>query len=340
MRRDLGQHGLIADMQHLPLADGCIDAVVANNVIEHLYDPLAGLVEIRRVLSNDGRVFALLPLDALDSRHELPAHHWKIDADGITPAFAAAGFDIARIDIVDLYELGVRGAFPSCHGMVALVEAGRARSVALTHVEPARAVCHKQSELSGRLLPAVRERVRFEQLANRRVVAIEPEPSDEHEFAHYGAHVMRAGATPWALDDRSIDAVYAFLTVRPSEADAVLAEARRVLTPGGRVVMAFRNRESLQYQARVRSYYGAACDLDSLGLDTLAELAADTPHDAEFVTHAWMTGLGAGFSHSAVVSTNLSIDDLPGWSGPEYPAEFWRWLSGSAGRFLILSADR
>jgi SAM-dependent methyltransferase len=340
MRRDLGQHGLVADMQQLPLADGCIDAVVANNVIEHLYDPLAGLVEIRRVLSQDGRVFALLPLDALDSRHELPAHHWKIDADGITPAFAAAGFDITRIDIVDLYELGVQGAFPSCHGLIAFVEARRVEAVVTTRVEPVRATFRKQINLSGRLLPAVRESVRFEQLSNRCVVAIEPETADEQEFVHYGARVVRAGAIPWALQDHSVDLVYAFLTVAPSVAEQVVAETRRVLAPGGRVVMAFRNREGLQYRAGVRSYYGGACDLESLGLDTLSSLAAGARKDDEFVTRAWLAGLGGGFRTSTIRCTNLAVEDLRGWSGPEYPSDFWRWLTGTAGRFLVLEADR
>lgn len=340
LRRDLGQYGVIADMQHLPLVDESIDAVVANNVIEHLYDPLAGLTEIRRVLSDDGRVFALVPLDALDSRHELPAHHWKINADGIAPAFEAAGFEVARIDIIDLYALGVRGAFPSCHGLAAMVEARGASGANVVQVTPVRAAVGKQSEVAGRLLPAIRERVGFEQLLNRRVVAIEPEPSDEREFAHYGAQVIRAGATPWALDDRSIDIVYAFLTVRPSDAEMVLAEARRVLAPGGRVVMVFRNREGLQYQAKVRSFYGGALGLASLGLDTVASLVADAKQDADFVTHAWVSRLGDRFSHSVTTCTNLSVDDLPAWSGPKYPADFWRWLSGTAGRFLVFCAVR
>ena len=340
VRRDLGQHGVIADMQHLPLLDDCIDAVVANNVIEHLYDPLAGLIEIRRVLSKNGSVFALMPLDALDSRHELPAHHWKINADGITPAFEAAGLDVARIDIIDLYALGVRGAFPSCHGLAAMVEARRSSVADVAQVAPVRVALGKQSEVAGRLLPAIRECVRFEQLSNRRVVAIEPEPSDEREFAHYGAHVIRAGATPWLLDARSIDIVYAFLTVQPSAAEDVLAEAHRVLSPGGRVVMVFRNREGLQYQAKVRSYYGGALDLASLGLDSVANLVAGAKQDADFVTHAWVSRLGDRFSHSVTACTNLLVDDLPGWSGPEYPAEFWRWLSGTAGRFLIFCAVR
>lgn len=340
IRHDLNQHAVLADMQHLPLADGSVDTVVANNVIEHLYDPLAGLKEVRRVLRDEGRIFALVPLDALNSRHELPAHHWKINADAITPAFAEAGLEVARVEVLDLYALGVRGAFPSCQGLAAMVEARRSPAPQGAQATPHHPTVRKQNELAGRLLPAIRERVRFEQLSNRRVVAIDPERSDEEEFEHYGAHVMRAGGLPWAAEDGSVDVVYGFLTVRSSSAAAVLAEAQRVLAPGGRVVIAFRNRDSLQYLAKVRSHYGGAFDLASLGLDTLARTVAGANEDADFVTHAWLTELGGGFSRSTVACTNLSVDDLPDWSGPEYPAEFWRWLSGTAGRFLIFCADR
>ena len=342
LRPDLGQRGLVADMQHLPLAAGSIDSVVANNVIEHLYDPLAGLIELRRVLRHDGRVLALLPLDALDSRHELPAHHWKIDTAGIGPAFETAGYTVTRFELVDLYQLGVRGAFPSCHGMVAMVEARPATGAAVSAPLPTSPTFPVQAGISGRLLPAVREQVRFEQTANCRVVTLGADPADTREFRYYGAQLveLRAGSEPWPLQDASVDLVYAFLTVSPAFATAVMAEAHRVLVPGGRVVLVFRNRESLRYQARVRSYYGAACDLATLGLDGLAAIADGAGSDAEFVSHPWVTKLADGFRESSVTCTNLSPDDLPGGLSDEYPAPFWRWLSGTLGRFLVLRADR
>ena len=342
LRPDLGQRGLIADIQHLPLANGSIDAVIANNVIEHLYDPLAGLVELRRVLRNDGRVLALLPLDALDSGHELPAHHWKIDAAGIGPAFEAAGYAVTRFELLNLYQLGVRGAFPSCHGMVAMVEARPASGPVVAIPAPTAASVPSPVGLSGRLLPAVREEVGFERTANRRVVTLDVDPADAREFRHYGAQLVElcASAAPWPLQDGSVDLVYAFLTVSPASAAAVLAEARRVLVPGGKVVIVFHNRESLRYQARVRSYHGAACDLDVLGPDGLAAMADGAPADTAYVTQPWVMSLGDLFRDATVTCTHLSPDDLAGWSGPEYPAPFWRWLSGTLGRFLVFRADR
>ena len=79
LRADLGQCGVVADVQQLPFAPASFDSVIANNVLEHLIDPLQGLREVRRVLVPGGRLYTLIPFDALNSGHELPAHDWKLD---------------------------------------------------------------------------------------------------------------------------------------------------------------------------------------------------------------------------------------------------------------------
>ncbi|HEX7745791.1 MAG TPA: class I SAM-dependent methyltransferase [Micromonosporaceae bacterium] len=45
-----------AVLPHLPFADGSFDAAVANFVINHVGDPAAALVELRRVVRRSGRV--------------------------------------------------------------------------------------------------------------------------------------------------------------------------------------------------------------------------------------------------------------------------------------------
>ena len=54
LRSDLGQSGVVADVQQLPFAPASFDSVIANNVLEHLIDPLQGLSEVRRVLAPGG----------------------------------------------------------------------------------------------------------------------------------------------------------------------------------------------------------------------------------------------------------------------------------------------
>lgn len=54
----------------LPFSDGCFDAVMMNETIEHLVgSPLPALLEIRRVLKPDGRLFMTTPnVTALSNR--------------------------------------------------------------------------------------------------------------------------------------------------------------------------------------------------------------------------------------------------------------------------------
>lgn len=60
------QQGLIARVydvnQRLPLKDGYFDCVLALDILEHLFDPLVALQEIRRVLAADGYAIISLPL--------------------------------------------------------------------------------------------------------------------------------------------------------------------------------------------------------------------------------------------------------------------------------------
>jgi SAM-dependent methyltransferase/uncharacterized protein YbaR (Trm112 family) len=58
---------LIADPHALPLADGSVDAVIIDAVLEHMIDPVRVAEEIFRVLKTDGLVYA-------DSPFMVPVH--------------------------------------------------------------------------------------------------------------------------------------------------------------------------------------------------------------------------------------------------------------------------
>jgi ArsR family transcriptional regulator len=58
----------LGEMNHLPLPDSSVDCVVANMVLHHAADPLAVIIEIRRVLTGNG-----LLLIADLARHEREA---------------------------------------------------------------------------------------------------------------------------------------------------------------------------------------------------------------------------------------------------------------------------
>ncbi|MCD6074424.1 MAG: ubiE [Rhodospirillales bacterium] len=58
-------------MEHLPFADGQFDLLIANHVLEHVYDENAALQEIRRVLDPDGACILSVPqIFAWDKTYE------------------------------------------------------------------------------------------------------------------------------------------------------------------------------------------------------------------------------------------------------------------------------
>lgn len=52
---------LIDDASALPLADGSVDVAVCSEVLEHLFDPLAAVREMRRVLRGGGTMIVTVP---------------------------------------------------------------------------------------------------------------------------------------------------------------------------------------------------------------------------------------------------------------------------------------
>jgi SAM-dependent methyltransferase len=366
LRRDLAQSAVVADMHSLPFAPGSFDSVIANNVLEHSRDPLAGLREIRRVLRTGGRLFALIPLDALDSRYQLTAHLWKVDAIGIAQALAMAGYSVERLEVVDLYELGVGGAFPSCHGFVAKVEAqlrredpqaGSIREDAEARLLPGDTERRSRSSmraqlsdrsarrarLSGRLLPAIREMVRFEQWSGRQVVVLGPDnEADAAEFAHYEAHTTIVDSSSWRPDDGSIDLVYSFLGIDASRVASIASDIHRALKPGGTVVAVFRHEAGLHHLARIRAYYGDVCGLSEFGRDALLDLAEDDGgRDGDaYVSAASLDEAFQQFAARVSLGAHLTADALPDVQGLTYPPGFWVWLANAVGRFLVLKGVR
>lgn len=118
---------LAADAHKLPFLHESFDSVVANNLLEHLYDPLMALREIHRVLRPGGCLLGLIPFDALNNKHSIRSHIWKADEASVRLALEHAEFELVRLEVVNIYSLGVRGSFPSCNGLVGQFEAAKRR---------------------------------------------------------------------------------------------------------------------------------------------------------------------------------------------------------------------
>ncbi|HXG12350.1 MAG TPA: class I SAM-dependent methyltransferase [Gemmataceae bacterium] len=124
--RQRGGCAVVADMHALPFGDGQFDTVIADNALEHAYDPLAVLREVRRVLRSGGRLYALVPLDGLCSDYQIRSHLWKVDERGLREAVRLAGLKVIYLEILDYTELRYLGCFPASHNKTCLVilEAG------------------------------------------------------------------------------------------------------------------------------------------------------------------------------------------------------------------------
>jgi SAM-dependent methyltransferase len=115
-----GGVGLVADMHHLPFPNEKFDTIIADNVVEHAYDPLQTLSECCRVLRPGGRAFLIIPPDYLGPAFRNRAHFWKSDEASVAHAVELAGFRVIHCEMIRMAEIGVTGAHPSSKGVTSL----------------------------------------------------------------------------------------------------------------------------------------------------------------------------------------------------------------------------
>ena len=83
---------VVADAHHLPYADGSVQAIFCEAVLEHLYDPPQAVREMHRVLKPGGRVFAATPF--MQPYHGYPHHYQNFTLQGQETLFRRAGFQV------------------------------------------------------------------------------------------------------------------------------------------------------------------------------------------------------------------------------------------------------
>ncbi len=63
---------ITAPLDDLPFEGGCADAIVSRHSLEHMLDPIKTLMEWRRVLKREGKLYIILPdHEFLDTMHPL-----------------------------------------------------------------------------------------------------------------------------------------------------------------------------------------------------------------------------------------------------------------------------
>jgi SAM-dependent methyltransferase len=93
-----GPAHLHASTEHLPLRSGCVDAVLARDVLEHV-DDSAALAELRRVLRPGGMLLAAVPAwPSLWGPRDVAAGHLRrYRRSGLVGVVQAAGFTVREV---------------------------------------------------------------------------------------------------------------------------------------------------------------------------------------------------------------------------------------------------
>lgn len=83
---------IVADAYELPYADGAVDAVHCEAVLEHLEFPETAVREMYRVLRPEGEIFAATPF--LQAFHGYPDHYQNFTLTGHVRLFERVGFSV------------------------------------------------------------------------------------------------------------------------------------------------------------------------------------------------------------------------------------------------------
>jgi SAM-dependent methyltransferase len=88
----------------LPYADGSFDLVTGLDVVEHLDDDLAGLREMRRILTRDGRALVFVPafMFLWGVQDDISNHRRRYTLKGLKQVLGEAGFEIERASYANI----------------------------------------------------------------------------------------------------------------------------------------------------------------------------------------------------------------------------------------------
>lgn len=86
---------IVATADRLPIADGSLDAVVTESLLEHVTDPKAVAVELTRVLKPGGVVYTSIPF--ITPYHASPDDFQRLTTSGLRQLFA--GFEVLELGV-------------------------------------------------------------------------------------------------------------------------------------------------------------------------------------------------------------------------------------------------
>ena len=99
--KEYAQSTYVCDLASIPVEDERFDAVVFNQVLEHLPEPRRVLAELNRVLKKGGRIICTTPL--FYEEHETPYDFYRYTQFAHRHLFEASGFQIERLEWMEGY---------------------------------------------------------------------------------------------------------------------------------------------------------------------------------------------------------------------------------------------
>jgi SAM-dependent methyltransferase len=101
VHKSYAQQTYKCDLSAIPVEDSRFDAIVFNEVMEHVPEPALVLCELHRVLKPGGAMIHSAPL--FYEEHEQPFDFYRYTQFGIRHLFGKAGFEIERLDWLEGY---------------------------------------------------------------------------------------------------------------------------------------------------------------------------------------------------------------------------------------------
>ena len=99
--KEYGCTTYVCDLSAIPVEDERFDYILFNQGLEHMSDPLAELLELKRILKPGGRMLCTAPL--FYEEHEQPYDFFRYTQFAYRHMLPAAGFAVDRIDWLEGY---------------------------------------------------------------------------------------------------------------------------------------------------------------------------------------------------------------------------------------------